>query len=129
MSSLAKKNNSLDVRSPRELIDAYSADGPVTGLRKGRNIPCKTSGFTGYVKDLFHAVSQDLGKRFRVYAVPRRIENDQVRLFSPAINSQLPIPFLFAFSAAASTASSTISTPITFSETGAMSCEIVPVPQ
>ena len=81
MSSLAKKNNSLDVRSPRELIDAYSADGPVTGLRKGRNIPCKTSGFTGYVKDLFHAVSQDLGKRFRVYAVPRRIENDQVRLF------------------------------------------------
>ena len=34
-----------------------------------------------------------------------------------------------AFSFAASTASSTISTPITLEATGAISCEIVPVPQ
>ena len=47
---------------------------------------------------------------------------------SPAINSQLCKPLSSAFFLAASTASSTISTPITFFETGAISCAIVPVP-
>ena len=47
---------------------------------------------------------------------------------SPAINSQLVNPFAAAFSFAASTASATISTPMTFFAIGAMICAIVPVP-
>ncbi|CDD48041.1 unknown [Firmicutes bacterium CAG:534] len=47
---------------------------------------------------------------------------------SPAINSQLCKPFSSALTLAASTASSTISTPITFLATGAISCAMVPVP-
>ncbi len=47
---------------------------------------------------------------------------------SPAINSQFVIPFLFTFSRAASTASSTISTPITFPAETDRICAIVPVP-
>ena len=48
---------------------------------------------------------------------------------SPAINSQLLSPLFSAFSIAASTASSTISTPYTFSDSDAKSCAIVPVPE
>ena len=47
---------------------------------------------------------------------------------SPAMNSQLSRPLRAAFSFAASTASSTISTPMTLRATGAISCAIVPVP-
>ena len=47
---------------------------------------------------------------------------------SPAMNSQLSSPLLFAFSLAASTASSTISTPITLEATGDNIWAIVPVP-
>ena len=141
MSSLTKKYYRLDVRSPGELIDAYPAHRTVTGFGKGRNIPRETCWLAGYIEDLFHAVSQDLGKRLRMHTVPRWVKGSRMirsgfssissRTFStsPAINSQLSMPFLPAFSAAASTASFTISTPITFSDTGAMSWEIVPVPQ
>ena len=47
---------------------------------------------------------------------------------SPAQKVQLSSPFNFALTLAASTASSTISTPTTFFATGARICAIVPVP-
>lgn len=48
---------------------------------------------------------------------------------SPTINSQFSSPLISAFTFAARTASSTISTPTTFLATGANICAIVPVPE
>ena len=99
--------------------------------------PRKAGWFAGHINHVANAKIQNLSDRFRMDSVARRIQNDQIRLFFqlvhhlediPARNSQLPSPLRAAFSRAASTASPTISTPTTFSATGARICAIVPVP-
>ena len=70
---------------PRELIMSDGSGHNIAVLLKYLKIACKACGLAGYVDNVGHAVSDDLGKCFRIYSVPGGIENYKVRLFFDVI--------------------------------------------
>lgn len=121
----------------RELIYRCSSLNFISCCLKHFQISRKTCRFATDIYHLFNPEINNLLNRFGWIpslggssTIKSGLSSNSSTTFntSPAINSQLSNPFNSALTFAASTASSTISTPTTFLATGANICAIVPVP-
>ena len=123
--------------SAREKIHTPNPFYLISSSLQKLQISCQASRLAGNINHSFHTKINDLSSAFG--CTPSLGGSNTIRSgtsprssitfnTSPAQKVQLSSPFKAAFSFAASTASSTISTPTTFFATGARICAIVPVP-
>ena len=132
-----RRHNSLHSPCHREHINQAAALHGVAGLLEPHQIAHEAGWFTADIDHLVDAETDDLAEGLRIDTVAGRVEDDHVRFFGEVIHnlediagneftiSQVVIP---ALRRAASTASSTISTPTTFLAYGAIIWAMVPVP-
>ena len=132
---LREETDRLHMNSLTKLINAAGFFQLISCRQKCRKISCQAGRFAGNIYNMVYPIRKNLRQCFGMDSIPWRIQNDHIRFLRQIIQdfkdiscNKFAITQVIQCCFAASTASSTISTPITSSATEAASWAIVPVP-